>query len=150
MLLLHDLSFTRQLPADSRMRKGIEFALAADGSLPVGEVPIDGRSVYARIMTLETEPREKRYYETHRDYLDIHRVLSGAQFIEWLPRDAFKPVPYDAEKDAFLYDEYPDGSLLRMGGSTLAVFWPEDAHRPLIQCGKSERIKVCVVKVRVG
>jgi len=150
MILIHQLSDLRQLPADPRLRKGIEFALNAQASLAVGDHPIDGTDVYAKVMTPSTEPREKRFYETHRNYLDIHRVLEGGQFIEWLPRSAFPDLPYDREKDVIIYKDYPDGSLLRLGGTTMAIFWPEDAHRPLITLDQPSKIKVCVVKVRVS
>lgn len=150
MILLNQFSDLHQLPADSRLRKGVEFALSANASLPDGDIAIEGKDLYAKIMSPNTEAREKRFYETHRQYLDIHRVLEGGQFIEWLPRGAFPDLPYDAEKDVIIYKDYPDGSLLRLGGQTLAIFWPEDAHRPLIMLGQPARIKVCVVKVRVA
>ena len=51
---------------------------------------------------------------------------------------------YCAERDILFYDDRPDTFLtLRPGG--MAVFFPSDAHAPLIGSGE---VRKCIVKVR--
>ena len=73
-------------------------------------------------------------------------VLSGEEGYGWrsiasctAPRGT-----YCAERDILFYDDRPDTFLtLRPGG--MAVFFPSDAHAPLIGSGE---VRKCIVKVR--
>ena len=84
--------------------------------------------------------------EAHRLYADIQIVLSGEEGYGWrsiasctAPRGT-----YCAERDILFYDDRPDTFLtLRPGG--MAVFFPSDAHAPLIGSGE---VRKCIVKVR--
>ncbi|MEK6793133.1 MAG: YhcH/YjgK/YiaL family protein [Spirochaetota bacterium] len=126
----------------------VDFLRTVNASTRDGEYPIDGKDMFARIMTAKTEPREKRFYETHRNYIDVQYVFEGRQIIEWLPRSAFKEEPYDAAADVIKYTEHPVGTGILMGGATVAIFYPEDAHRPLCMYESPAQIRVCVVKVK--
>ena len=86
--------------------------------------------------------------ETHRKYIDIQFVISGVDEMGWrpLPSCGKASTPYDAEKDAALFESAPD-SWVAVGPGAFAVFFPEDAHAPLI--GAGEPVRKLVVKVRV-
>ncbi|MBI4979367.1 MAG: YhcH/YjgK/YiaL family protein [Spirochaetes bacterium] len=147
------LSTLSEINASHRLNERIAAGLAYIAKLPPdiadGEYPIDGKNVFARIMTVTTEPRDKRFYETHREYIDVQYVMKGSQIIEWLPRSAMNDAPYDAEKDVIKYTAHPKGTGLKLGGGVVAIFFPDDAHRPLCMDDAVQTIRVCVVKVRV-
>ena len=53
----------------------------------VGEerVEIKGSDVYATRFTYETIPEEESFFEAHKNYLDIHLMLEGAERVEIAP-----------------------------------------------------------------
>lgn len=133
---------------DRNILRAADFLKTLTASTADGEVPIDGTNIFARIMTVQTQPREQRFFETHRNYIDVQFVFDGGQIIEWLPRSMFKEEPYDADNDVIKYTQHPAGTSILMGGHTVVVFYPEDAHRPLCMFGAPAKIRVCVVKVK--
>ena len=53
---------------------------------------------------------------------------------------------YDAEKDIEFFEDVPDSYVTVLPGE-FAVFFPEDAHAPLIGTGEVHKV---VIKVPVG
>ena len=46
---------------------------------------LKGGDVYVTRFTYETVPEEESFFEAHRDYLDIHIMLSGSEGVEIAP-----------------------------------------------------------------
>lgn len=118
--------------------------------LPVGNVEIDGKEIFANVQEYTTMPWEECAFEAHDQYFDIQYVVSGKEMFGYVKREGLKEsAPYDAEKDLVFFEE-PDcsGQILLEAGD-LAVVPPEDAHKPRCIAGESCKVKKIVVKVRV-
>ena len=117
------------------------------GEVPVGRYEIDGDRVYAMVIKGSGREREDGLLETHREYVDIQLVLAGIDDMGWKPASSCeKPSgEYDEENDAQLFADEPD-AWVTTGAGAFAIFFPEDAHMPLISSGKLHKV---VVKVAI-
>lgn len=116
--------------------------------LPLGRQEIDGDRVYAIVAKDKGRRRDEAKLEAHRRYIDIQFVVTGTDEMGWKDLASCRepPVPYDAKKDFVLLEDRPD-SWVAVGPGTFAVFFPEDAHAPLVGTGVIHKV---IVKVAVS
>lgn len=96
----------------------------------------------------EADLRQDGPFEVHRRYADLQLILEGSEQIDWLPlrlhEDAF---PFSTEKDiGFFENTTPSTLALRMFPGQFAVFFPEDAHKPLLRL-QHRHVKKAVFKI---
>ena len=128
--------------------QAIDFLLRPDlKELPIGTYEIDGQNIFAMVAKESGRTKEGAELETHEKYIDIQLVLAGVDTMGWKaklscthPTDA-----YDAEEDIQFFTDLPDVWLPTQPGS-FAIFFPEDAHMPLISSGEIHKV---VVKIAV-
>ena len=131
--------------------EGVAWLRAFDGSIADGRHPIRGDDVFAIVSTYETGPATEKRFETHRRYVDLQLVASGAERILYAPAGELTvAVPYDDAADIMFYDDPPASSSLLLPAGALAVFHPADAHKPGCMAGGRHTVRKVVVKVRVG
>ncbi len=84
--------------------------------------------------------------EVHDKYIDIQIVLSGRETFGWAARPALVSArgEFDTQKDIQFFDDSPS-LRFTLGAGEFAVFFPSDAHAPLIGRG---RVRKCIIKVR--
>ncbi|GHV36828.1 beta-D-galactosidase [Spirochaetia bacterium] len=130
--------------------------------LPEGKFEIDGSKVYALRSSYKTKLPEEVQYESHRRYGDIQMLISGAEIILVCNRDTLKvTVPYSNEKDIDFLESVPAPASpvvqsappapvhrVILGGTTAAIFFPEDAHKPCLAfSGPPAEVQKLVIKV---
>jgi len=126
--------------------KAIEFLLRPDlKELPVGAYALDGERIYAMISKDTGQKKEDALLEAHEKYIDIQLILAGADDIGWKPKSSCKQPSglYDPKSDLQFFADKPNTWLSIVGGE-FAIFFPEDAHMPLISSGRIHKV---VVKV---
>ncbi len=109
---------------------------------------IDGDRLFVNIVEYTTTEAENRFWEAHRDYLDVHVMLKGREQIdinfirnmelkEYVKKDDF--LPMEGEKNASVVLEPGD----------FLVCCPNDAHRTAVAAGRPETIKKAIFKVLI-
>ncbi len=134
-----------------RFQKAYEFLRTADlKSLPLGNVEIDGKDVYANVQEYTTMKWEDCKYEAHNQYFDIQYVVEGREQFGYVKRCGLEEeAPYNSENDlVFFLEPEESGSILLEAGDC-AIVPPEDAHKPRCVAGESCKVRKIVVKVRV-
>jgi YhcH/YjgK/YiaL family protein len=119
------------------MTKGLRWLADTQlDSLPEGRHVIDGEKLYAIVQQYVPIPPSDGIWESHRRYLDIQYLVSGAEVIGYCPIDRLTIAEnYDEQKDVILYDRGIEaGSALKMEKGMFAVFFPQDAHIPKLSC----------------
>lgn len=113
----------------------------------LGRVEIDGSDLYVVNTAADAVPQEKQLLEVHRAYIDVHILLEGEERIGWkaLEDAADEVKPYDADGDCALYGDGATAYVDLHPGEFVVVY-PEDAHAPLIGCGK---IRKLIAKVKL-
>lgn len=142
---------TRYERLNSRFAKAFAYLRTVDGTQQLGRHDLDGDQCYALVQTYETKPVEKAKFEAHRKYIDIQFIQNGRETILWAPLVTMKEetMSYSDEKDATLWKLTPDLTPLHVSAGHFAILWPEDAHAPCVEWGKSETVFKVVVKVAV-
>ncbi len=128
--------------------KAFEFLLRPDlKGLPVGKHEIDSQRVYATVSRDYGRKKADALLEVHEKFIDIQAVLAGTDCMGWKPRSSCRQPRgiYDRKKDILFFADEPDAWLSTRGGA-FAIFFPEDAHMPLISSGRIHKV---VVKVAV-
>jgi len=124
--------------------KAFEFLLRPDlKALPVGEYEIEGERVYAIVSRDPGRKKEDALLETHEEYIDIQLVLAGTDDMGWRPRSLCKQPSgeYDHHSDVQFFTDEP-AAWLSVESGAFAIFFPEDAHMPLISSGQLHKIVV--------
>ena len=145
---IHDLKDFSWL--EEGVQKAFEYAKTHDMlSYEKGRHDIDGEDLYVNIAEYETTAPENRFWEAHREYLDLHFMLRGPEQIdvnfiqnlrqeEYVPKDDFLPLFGD-----------PNASVVLNEGDFLLAY-PADAHRTAVAVeGKPARIKKAIFKIRI-
>ena len=127
----------------------IEFLLRPDlRTLALGKYEIDAERVYAMVSKDSGRRKEDALLETHEKYIDIQLVLAGTDTMGWKAKSLCKnpASAYDPAEDIQYFADEPDVWIATQSGS-FVIFFPEDAHMPLISPGQLHKV---VVKIAVA
>ena len=107
---------------------------------------IRGRDIFMTVGPSSLRSKESAPLEAHDRYIDIQLVLSGEETFGWAERATlrFPRGEGDTEKDILFFDDTPSLYFTLRAGE-FAVFFPTDAHAPLIGEGSGRK---CIIKVR--
>ena len=128
--------------------KAFEFLRRSDlKELPVDKYEIDGDRIYAIVAKDPGREKEDALLEIHEKHIDIQLILDGIDNMGWKPKTSCtQPFgEYDQESDLQFFADEPDVWLATQSGA-FAIFFPEDAHMPLISSGQLHKV---VVKILV-
>lgn len=138
----------RYLALNKGFAKAIEFVMRPDlHELPVARYEIDGDRVYAMVAREPGRRKEDALLETHERYIDIQLVLAGSDEMGWKPKSSCQQPAgeYDQKDDMQFFADEPV-VWLPVGPGVFVIFFPADAHLPLISSGQIHKV---VVKVAV-
>ena len=139
----------RYLTLNNGFGKAFEFLMRSGlKELPVGKYEIDRERVYATVARDPGRKKEDALLETHKKYIDIQLILAGTDTMGWKPKSSCRHPSgeYNQEADIQFFADGPD-AWLSTGSGAFAIFFPEDAHMPLISSGQIHKV---VVKVAVN
>ena len=134
----------RYLVMNKGFVKAIEFLLRPDlKELPLGEYELDGERIYAIVSKEQGRKKEEAQLETHEKYIDIQLVLAGSDDMGWKPKSSCKQPSggYDRKSDIQFFADKPDSWISTKSGS-FVIFFPEDAHMPLISSGQIHKVVI--------
>ena len=134
----------RYLALNEGFAKAFEFLTRPDlQELPVGKYEIDGDRIYAMVAKEPGRKQEDALLETHEKYIDIQFILAGTDTMGWKPKSlCMQPTEgYDQTRDIQFFADQPDAWLATASGA-FAIFFPEDAHLPLISSGQIHKVVV--------
>ena len=106
-----------------------------------GKIEIDGEKIFINNVNSTCIKEEDQLLELHHKYIDIHLVLEGHERIGWKAVEELhkeKQSYHDAD-DCALYSDRPT-TYIDLCPEEFAIFFPEDAHAPLIGEGKIRKI----------
>ena len=121
-------------------------------NLPDGEMKIEGRDLFVRIMSYFPKPAEENRFETHRIYADVQYVVSGAEIMQTARLNELSPVTeYDEQGDYQFYKITTPTTDLIIQAGEFAVFYPNQPHRPSCSYeGYKGLVKKLVFKVKIN
>ncbi len=122
-------------------------------SLAQGRYNVVGDDLIAIVEHVQGRTKELARLECHRKYIDIQLVLEGDETMGWKPLvDCHNPVgDFSVEKDIMFFLDAPS-SWVPVPPDHFCIFFPEDAHAPLVGSGQVRKVifKVAVAAVNRG
>lgn len=113
-----------------------------------GSHEIDGDRLFVNVVEYTTTTAEERFWEAHRQYLDLHLMLRGTEQID-LNFIQNMDVKEFVEKDDFLpMDGEKNSSVILRDGDFL-ICYPSDGHRTAVAVDGPETIKKAIFKIRI-
>lgn len=127
------------------------FAYAKEhdlASYEKGSHKIDGERLFVNVVEYTTTTASERFWEAHRQYLDLHLILHGTEqidlnFIENMDLKEF------VEKDDFLPMEGEKNSSVILRDGDFLICYPSDGHRTAVAVDEPEAIKKAIFKIRI-
>jgi biofilm protein TabA len=117
-------------------------------ALAPGRYNIVGDDLIAIVEQVQGRTREAAKLEAHRHYIDIQLVLDGIDEMGWKPlADCYNPMSeHSMEKDIRFFHDAP-ASWIATPPDAFCIFFPEDAHAPLVSNGQIRKV---IFKVAVN
>jgi len=134
----------RYLALNKGFAKAFDFLRGPDlKQLPTGRYEIDGDLIYAMVSRGPGRKREEALLETHKKYIDIQFVLEGTDTMGWKTKALCRQPSqeYDLKADIQCFADEPDSWISTESGA-FTIFFPEDAHMPLISSGQIHKVVV--------
>ena len=112
-----------------------------------GKHIIDGDDVFASVTNGQGKQPEEALLEAHDSYIDIQLLMTGDETMGWKDRSTCNDETADVrpDNDIIFFDDVPD-IYFTLEPRHIAIFFPHDAHAPMIGEGQ---IKKVVVKVKL-
>lgn len=120
--------------------------------LPDGEMEIQGRQLFVRIMSYVPKPAAENRFEIHRIYADVQYLVSGAEMMQTARmKDLLSLTDYDPKGDYHFFKATGATTDLIVQAGEFAVFYPDQPHRP--SCfyeGYKGMVKKLVFKIKIN
>ncbi len=132
----------------SLFAKAFEFLkTVSENDFENTRVELDGENCFALFFKGEGKGSEKIVLEAHRKYIDIQYVFKGSDLMGYrYLNDCVELNTAYNEKDDYVLFSDALSTKFTVGEKSFVIFYPADAHAPLI--GVEDMLKV-VVKIRV-
>ncbi|MDR0682292.1 MAG: YhcH/YjgK/YiaL family protein [Dysgonamonadaceae bacterium] len=148
MIIDSILGMERYYKMNERFEKAFIFLRSNNiTTLETGRYDIDGDNVYAIVSENDMKSPVEAKLEVHNLYIDIQIPVSTSETFGWKDRSLCNKgeSKYDAKKDIAFFEDSPDAYCV-VKPLQIVLFFPHDAHAPLIG---NEKIKKIVIKVKV-
>ena len=143
--LSHYSGLTERLDAAFQWLDSTDLAVLDDG-----EFEIDGEHIRAIVQRYTTVPDAGRRYEAHRRFIDIQCVVRGVERVLVQPVASLIPdTPYDSDDDIVFFAPAGTGAEIILQKNMFAVFFPQDAHMPMLIAESPTDVLKVVLKVAV-
>jgi len=137
------LGISKELDTALKLMAETDFSAVEPGKYEV----CDG--VYYMIFEANTKAYAESKWEAHRDYIDIHIPLKGAE------KDGVRHLselvecePYNADNDVAFYTSDSDKELYTVNEGQFMLVFPADGHVPMVAVDEPAPIRKLVIKVK--
>lgn len=110
--------------------------------------PIDGDRLFVNIVEYETTNKEDRFWEAHKDYLDLHLMLDGCERID-LNFIANMEIGEYVKKDDYQALEGENNSSVVLNDNDFVICFPNDGHMTAIAYKNPCKIKKAIFKIKI-
>ena len=127
----------------------IDFITSHDlNELPLGRTVVDGDNVYINVMDAKAFPVEERFYELHKNYMDIQMDLVGVERIDTGDCTKMTSGEYNEAKDLAKVTA-EDLAECIIGPENFIVCMANEPHKPNIAVTDDVVLKKAICKVHI-
>lgn len=124
------------------IQKVLEYIKQTDFSNIMSKrIELEGKRLFINVDEPDLIPRSQQKLEFHRKYIDIQVPFLQSEEMGWADLNNLgkADIEYDETKDYGLYT-CPAESYFTVRLGQFAIFFPEDAHAPIIGNGKQRKL----------
>lgn len=125
-----------------RIKQAFDWLAVTDvASLSAGRHDIDGDNLFVNVMDIELKPDHEAALEIHNRYIDIQIMIGEQERYGWSERcDCHTPrEEFNTERDVQFFNDQPQ-TIFALNQRQFAIFFPEDAHAPMLGEGKVRKL----------
>lgn len=151
MIIDHIKNRGRYLNSHRNIAAALEYIAkyAVDPGLKDGTYPVIPGEVTVHVVTKDTHARKEARMEIHKNFMDIHYILRGAERCMVAPLAEESAIDYDPETDNGFWD-CTDSYDVMIGEGEFYAVWPMEPHCPLCDVADgSKNIRKIICKVKV-
>lgn len=151
-MIIDNISNSSRYENNENWKKVFDYLKTVDVNTPDGEYEIDGKAIFAVVVSYKSKSYTEGVLEAHKKYYDVHFIRSGREKIYVTSVDSCEVIQeYDEEKDFMLFDkDVKQKTVTTLEKGDFCVVSPDEAHAPSIRAGGvSEDVKKVVVKMAV-
>lgn len=148
MILTNVQDLSRYVNIHPNLKTAFDFLQNTDLTTLAGDkIEVDGDKVFIKLADTSLLSPKDAKLEVHNKYLDIQIPLSTSESFGWANRNEMKEPKgeFDEKKDLLFFADKPTTYVKVLPGECI-IFFPEDAHAPLIGEGNIRKV---IVKVAV-
>ena len=116
--------------------------------MELGRYEIDGSNIYMNLEEFTTTTADNRIWEAHKNYMDIHYIVRGAEQIGFAFLDNMTQVEYREASDLMVLTGTGAGTAILNAGDFM-ICYPDDVHQAGVQVGEPSLIRKAVFKIRI-
>jgi YhcH/YjgK/YiaL family protein len=131
-------------------QEAFDFIASVTAETEETKYTIQGDSFFAFVQGYETHSIENGKIEAHRDYIDIHSLITGSELVHYSSLASLELFEdFTPKSDDLLYLFNPaTANSFQLYPGRFALFFPEEGHMTRVQTGPNpERIKKVVLKI---
>lgn len=125
-----------------RIKQAFDWLAECDiNSLEAGRHDIDGDNLFVNVQQVALKPRSEAALEVHNRYIDIQVMFGGLEEYGWRERQACtQPAgEFSEERDVLFFTDTPQ-IFYTLNEGQFAIFFPEDAHAPMLGEGEVKKL----------
>lgn len=113
-----------------------------------GSYEIEGKQLFVNIVEYTTTTPEERFWEAHKQYLDLHLLLQGEEQIDLNFIQNMVQKEYVGAEDFLSLDGEKNSSVILREGDFL-ICYPADGHRTAVEVDGPKPVKKAIFKVHI-
>ena len=119
-------------------------------ALAEGDIEINGRDVYVKVLNYHPKTEQENSFETHRRYMDVQVVVHGREKMQVVDAQELSPtMNYDEKNDYQFFSANRNISDIVVGEKEFIVFFPGEAHKPgCLYCQSKDPVRKLVFKIK--
>src|SRR5205085_4696393 len=83
-----------------RLATALRYLQSTDlDAIQPGRYEVDGSRLFVLVQQYDTKPKEKGFWEAHRNYIDVQYVHQGVELIGYANLEYLKAGEYDPARD---------------------------------------------------
>ncbi len=134
---------------EEKIKECFAYAKANDlKSYEPGRHDIKDDKLFVNIVEYETTKPENRFWEAHKDYLDLHLLLDGKEQIDLNFLKNMDLGDYIKEDDYQKIEGNKNSSVVLSEGDFL-ICYPNDGHMTAIAVNEPQKIKKAIFKIKI-
>lgn len=113
-----------------------------------GRNVVEGDDLFYNLVEVDTRELKDCFFETHKDYIDIHVVVEGEEGIGYsLQEELTAETEYDKASD-FQKFAGEAKQIFTVKNDRFIIFFPEEPHMPLMALDTPKKIKKAIFKIK--